>query len=381
MSSRQEARFHSPFNIQHSTFNILLFALLLILAPAKTTAADFRPALPGYTFEFPRDHGTHDEYRTEWWYYTGHLTTESGHRWGFELTFFRVGVVPPSVPAATRWDLHNLALAHFALTDVDGKRFRYYERLNRVSPFTAASAAGHLGVFNESWSATTMNDGSWHLLAAEASDGIDLVLRAAKPPAIHGENGISIKAAGEGYASHYYSMTRLEITGTLTSDGRREHCRGLAWMDHEFGSSALRESQQGWDWFSIQLNNDTELMLYQIRRTDGSPDMTSSGSIINSDGSVIHLTHDQMHVEVLGRWHSPESNATYPMGWRVIIPAFRIVLVLRPLVENQELITKSSTRVTYWEGAADASGTFGNTAVSGQGYVEMTGYDRAFRQP
>ena len=183
-------------------------------------------------------------------------------------------------------------------------------------------------------------------------------------------NGVSVKGEGIGDASHYYSMTRLDATGAI--DGQR--CRGNAWMDHEFGSSKLRENQQGWDWFSVQLDNDSELMLYQIRRKDGTLDPASSGSLITSDGGVIHIRHDQMRIEPLGRWRSPASGATYPMGWRVSIPSFGVRLLIDPLLRNQELITSGSTQVTYWEGAADVSGSFGNVAVSGAGYVEMTGY-------
>jgi len=361
---------------------VLLRAVAFALLVATSASAQFVPALPGYDFDFPRDHGTHDEYKTEWWYYTGHLVADGGRRYGFELTFFRAGVVPPAAPAGTRWDLRNLALAHFAITDVDGmdadgKAFRYYEKLNRSSPFTAAQARGHLDVFNEGWRATTLPDGAWRLTAAAGRDSLDLVLRTRKPPAIHGENGISVKAEGVGFASHYYSMTRLEAEGRI--DGRK--ARGVAWMDHEFGSSQLRESQSGWDWFAIQLDNDTELMLYQIRRGDGTADLTSSGSLITSDGSVIHLRHDQMQVQVVGRWRSRRSGATYPMGWRVSVPSFGIAVTLIPLQRDQELITKSSTHVTYWEGAVAVSGTFDRNAVSGEGYVEMTGYDKAFRAP
>ncbi len=356
---------------------MLLWVLLSALC-----FSGFRPALPGYEFEFPRDHGSHDDYRTEWWYYTGHLQADSGRRYGFELTFFRVGVLPPDVPQQTSWDLHNLALAHFAITDIDGKKFRYYEKLNRASPFTAEAVVGRLDVFNEAWRATTTRDGAWRLTSSQNGDAIDLVLRSRKPPAIQGENGVSVKAQGAGYASHYYSMTRLEVAGTVTASGRkREHCTGLAWMDHEFGSAALRENQQGWDWFSVQLDNDAELMLYQIRRNDGTPDVTSSGSLITPDGDVIHLTRDQIIVRSLRRWKSPRSGATYPMGWSISVPSLRISLRLDPVLDDQELMTRNSTRVTYWEGAVDVNGSFDNTSVGGQGYVEMTGYDRAFRQP
>jgi predicted secreted hydrolase len=336
----------------------------------------FRLALPGYDFEFPRDHGSHPEYRTEWWYYTGHLRTASGKRYGFEVTFFRVGITPPA-PKATRWDLQQVMPAHFAITDVSGKSFRYYEKLNRASAFTADAAEGHLDVFNESWRATTTPDGSWKLIAAEGKDAIDLTLRTRKAPAVHGENGVSVKAQGTGYASHYYSMTRLEVTGRVNG----ESCTGQAWMDHEFGSSALREHQQGWDWFSIQLENDAEVMLYIIRRKDGTPDVTSSGSLVTSDGQVIPIRREQMRITPLARWKSKKSGATYPMGWRVELPSFGVSLTLQPLLREQELVTQGSTGITYWEGAVDVSGSFSGVAVRGDGYVEMTGYDRAFKAP
>jgi predicted secreted hydrolase len=359
-------------------FRALVLALLFVMPFASAASGqDFQPALPGYDFEFPRDHGTHDDYRTEWWYYTGHLYADHGKRYGFELTFFRVGIVPPSVPVTSRWDLRNLSLAHFAITDVNGKRFRYYEKLNRTSPFTAGAAAGYLDVFNESWSARTRGDGAWQLSARAGGDVLALTLRARKAPAIHGENGISVKAEGVGYASHYYSMTRLDVAGSING----ATCHGSAWMDHEFGSSALRESQQGWDWFSIQFDDDSELMVYIIRRSDGTADASSSGSFIAPNGRIIHLRRDQLRIDATGSWTSPHTRAKYPMGWRINVPALGISATLTPLLNDQELVTRASTGVTYWEGAVDVNGTFGNTSVSGDGYVEMTGYDRAFRAP
>jgi len=333
-------------------------------------------AVPGYEFAFPRDHGAHPEYRTEWWYYTGHLRTESGRRYGFEVTFFRVGVQEPATNA-TRWDLNAIMPAHFAVTDVEAKDFRYYEKLNRASPFTADAAVGRLDVFNESWRAMTNPDGSWRLIARQGKDALDVTLRTRKAPAVHGEDGVSVKAPVAGYASHYYSMTRLEASGTI--NGQR--ATGQAWMDHEFGSSALRENQQGWDWFSIQLENDMELMLYIIRRTDGSPDVTSSGSLVTSDGRVIHLKREQFRVTPLAKWKSPKSGATYPVAWRVELPTLNVSLTVRPLMNAQELVTHGSTNITYWEGACDVSGTFAGTGVRGEAYVEMTGYDKAFRAP
>jgi predicted secreted hydrolase len=357
---------------------ISAFCFLISAFPADRPGPDgFLLALPGYDFEFPRDHGSHDAYRTEWWYYTGHLRSKDGHRYGFELTFFRVGVGNPGVAAQSAWDLHDLALAHFAITDIDRKEFRFYEKLNRSSPFTARAASGYLDVFNEGWKATTLRDGSWRIVAMQGGDSIDLTLRTRKPPAIHGENGVSVKATGEGYASHYYSMTKLEVSGKV--NGRA--CSGEVWMDHEFGSSALRENQRGWDWYSIQLDNDSELMLYVIRRADGTPDVTSSGSLITADGRVIPIRRDQMQITAKRHWKSKKSGATYPLQWNVAIPSLRIALALNPVLDDQELVTRESTRVTYWEGAVDVSGSFDNDAVNGEGYVEMTGYDGAFRAP
>jgi predicted secreted hydrolase len=351
-----------------------ILALFLTALPLFGGDEPFQIARPGYEFAFPRDHGNHPGFRTEWWYFTGHLFTNAERRYGFEVTFFRVGVAVAG-EAESRWDLQDVMPAHFAITDIEAEEFRYYEKLNRASPFTAASAAGKMDVFNESWRAFTQADGSWRLIAAAGEDSLDLVLRAQKPPAIHGREGVSIKAPAEGHASHYYSMTRLAVGGMV--NGVR--CSGTAWMDHEFGSAVLRENQQGWDWFSIQLDNDTELMLYVIRRRDGTADVTSSGSLVTSEGRVIHLTRDQMQIEVLDRWKSPKSGAVYPVRWRIHVPAFGIALLLEPVLRNQELITAGSTDVTYWEGAVDASGSFRGTVVRGRGYVEMTGYDRAFR--
>lgn len=349
--------------------------LLIALLALPLSGEGFRPATSGYEYLFPRDHGAHPDTRTEWWYYTGHLRTEAGRRYGFEVTFFRVGIIPPGPESLSAWEVRQVMPAHFAVTDLDAKDFRYYEKLNRASRFTADAVTGSLRVFNEGWSASTNPDGSWRLVAAEGKDAIDLTLRSRKAPAIHGVNGISVKASAPGYASHYYSMTRLEADGTING----QPATGEAWMDHEFGSATLRENQQGWDWFSIQLDDETEVMLYVIRRTDGTPDVTSAGSVVASDGRVIHIARDQFRVTPLGKWRSPKSRATYPMGWRIEVLPLKISLTLQPLMRQQELVTSGSTRVTYWEGAVSVSGSSGGTPVRGSGYVEMTGYDRAFR--
>jgi predicted secreted hydrolase len=361
-------------------FMTALALVSVVVAPGQEVSRPFKLARPGWIFEFPRDHGSHPEFRTEWWYYTGHLETGSGRRFGFEVTFFRVGTAVADTRAGTEWDLRDIYLAHFALTAISDGEFRFYEKLNRSSRFVAHARRGDLDVFNEGWSTSVAADGSIHLRASESGDSIDLRLMSQKPPAIHGRDGISVKAEGDGHASHYYSLTRLEVTGTVGTGGRTEGCTGEAWMDHEFGSASLREYQQGWDWFSIQLDNQNELMLYIMRRVDGTPDNTSSGSIILSDGRVIHLERDDFSIEAKRSWKSPRSGAVYPLDWEITIRPFDVSLRLREVLRNQELVTDRSTRITYWEGAVDVTGRFGGTVVSGHGYVEMTGYAEQFRE-
>lgn len=366
-----------------STFLTTAALLLVAAQPVATTRSgeseSFRLARAGWEFQFPRDHGSHPDFQTEWWYFTGHLTAESGHRYGFELTFFRVGVDPADGPTETRWDLRHLALAHFAVTDLDRDEFRFYEKLNRLSPFTAGAAEGALDVFNEGWSARVQENGSWRIQAEAGGDAIDLVLRAAKPPAIHGIDGVSIKGAAEGAASHYYSMPHLVAEGSIAANGRSETCRGRVWMDHEFSTSLLAEGQAGWDWFSLQFEDGTELMLYQMRQDDGSIDPHSSGSFISVDGSVRHLTRGEFAIEPLGRWRSPKTGATYPMGWDVTVPNLGIRARVDAEMKDQELVTTSSTGITYWEGAVRASGARSGIVLEGVGYVEMTGYAGPFR--
>ncbi|HEY0593629.1 MAG TPA: lipocalin-like domain-containing protein [Thermoanaerobaculia bacterium] len=339
----------------------------------------FRYAVPGWTFAFPRDHGSHDGFQTEWWYYTGHLRGDNGHRYGFELTFFRVGVEARGGAPRTAWDLRHLALAHFAISDLDGRKFRFHEKVSRMSPYTAGAAAGRLDLFNEGWSASTQPDGSWRIRASADGDAIDLVLRAAKPPAVHGTDGISVKGPDAGAASHYYSMTRLRAAGTIRAGGAASRCSGQVWMDHEFSTSVLGAAQEGWDWVSLQLDDGTELMLYQMRNRDGTIDAASSGSFVDASGRVETLRASDYAIAARGSWTSPKSGAAYPMGWRVAIPRLGLDLEVDAEMEDQELVTTSSTGVAYWEGAVRARGTSRGKRTTALGYVEMTGYAAPFK--
>jgi predicted secreted hydrolase len=166
----------------------------------------------------------------------------------------------------------------------------------------------------------------------------------------------------------------MQTQGELIFGGKREKVRGLSWMDHEFGSNQLGEDQLGWDWFSIQLENQSELMLYLMRRKDGSIDPYSHGTVVHADGTTRHLDLKAYQVDILARWQSPKSAADYPIQWKVLIPSEQIELEISPHFPEQELITNRSTRVTYWEGAVGVKGTVGKKSIAGSGYVEMTGY-------
>lgn len=359
-----------------------VFAILCLLLAASTVAARaFRQALPGYRFTFPRDHASHPDFKTEWWYYSGHLRTEDGLRFGYQLTFFRVGVDPSlRGDSNSRWAVQNLHLAHFAVSDLQHQRFTYWERRSRGALESAGAATDALKVWNGTWAAER-NRSAHHLTAAAEGNAIDLILTPTKPPAIHGRNGVSQKAEGPGRASHYYSLTRMTTDGTLTHAGKVRRVTGSSWMDHEFGSNQLTSSQVGWDWFALQLETGAELMLYQLRQTDGSADRHSSGSLIHPDGRVEHLPLRAFRLEPQEFWQSPKSGGRYPTRWRIQVPERRIDLTVQAAFPDQELDTRGSTQVIYWEGSVRASGIAAGRPISGNGYLEMTGYAAPFRQP
>ena len=333
----------------------------------------YQRALPGRKLSFPADHYSHPDFKTEWWYYTGHLETENGKRYGYQVTFFRFGVRDRQKEMKEKPLFTELYMAHFALSDVAQKKFLYRERINRGYGDRAGAATDRYLVWNEDWKVE--GDHKEHrIYAGDRGVTLRLALTSLKPPVLHGQNGLSQKGEGEGRASYYYSLTRMQAEGELTIDGKKEKVRGLSWMDHEFGSNQLGDDQVGWDWFSIQLDNQTELMLYLMRRKDGSVDPYSSGTLVSSNGATKHLNIKDYRVDVLERWKSPKSNANYPIKWKISIPTEGIELEILPAFPDQELITNRSTRVTYWEGAVAIKGTFKQSPVAGHGYAEMTGY-------
>ena len=356
--------------------------LSLVLGEDPSTPS-FQSATAGYRYDFPKDHGSHPAYRTEWWYYTGHLQAKNGRPFGFELTFFRRGIPPDDVKTQpSQWSVSHLYLAHFALTDIAGQRFHFSDKLSRAGLGKAGADESRLRVWIDDWRAEAPADaaGAHNLFAHDGALALALTLQPAKHLVIHGQDGISRKGAGAGQASHYYSFTRLATTGSVTIGHEQFDVTGTSWMDHEFGSADLAKDLVGWDWFSIQLADNSELMLYSLRRGDGSSDPASSGTIVSSDGHTRHLSVADIRIEATGMWTSPESKATYPRTWRLTIPSLALSLDVAPLLDNQELRTRRSTQVTYWEGAVSVSGTKQGVPVKGQGYVELTGYAERLNQ-
>jgi predicted secreted hydrolase len=348
------------------------------LLPSAGAARAFRRARPGYRFRFPRDHAAHEEFRTEWWYYSGHLTAADGRPFGFQLTFFRSGL-EAGAERRSRWAARNLYLAHLAITDERRGRFRYAERMHRGALGEAGASEEAFRVWIGAWEAS----GSGRAHRLRARDGglaVDLALAPVKPPVVHGRDGVSRKGEAEGQASHYYSLTRMRAAGTLAVEGTPFAVTGQAWMDHEFGSDQLGPTQVGWDWFALQLEDQTDAMLYLIRHEDGRPDPASSGTWVDRDGRAAHLALADFRVEVLDRWRSPRSGGVYPMGWRLQLPGRSLDLRVTPTLADQELVTDKSTQVTYWEGSARVEGASGGRPIAGRAYVEMTGYAGRFRK-
>ena len=339
---------------------------------AGAPAAGFARAVAPRSFVFPRDHGPHAGFRSEWWYFTGNLTDGQGRRFGYQLTLFRVALAPQAPVRGSRWGSNEIFMAHFAVTDVAGKRFRYAERFSRAALRLAGAGGTPLAVRLEDWSALESAERPWSMkLSAadpEAGMAIELDLRSLTREILNGEGGLSRKGGRPGNASYYYSMPRMATSGTIRVGQESYRVSGLSWLDREWSTSALEEEQAGWDWFALQLDDGRDLMFYRLRRRDGSADPHSAGTLVTADGASRQLRPDQMQLEAIGWWTSPASGVRYPSVWRMRIPAHGIDLELTPRLADQEL----AASFRYWEGAVAVRGRAGG--VGGSGYVEMTGY-------
>ena len=365
--------------------NLSLLALLLQPIPLfhapGAAAADF-PSIAGPCgLEFPRDHGGHPDFRTEWWYYTGNLHSDSGERFGFQLTFFRVRTTPPAADGdesrtASAWRTSQVFAAHAAVSNLSGKLFVHAEKMARA----ALGMAGNKNdrdtfvVWVDDWLAF-ISPGDHRLFCSSPDFSFQLDLVPLKKPVSHGDSGYSRKGDNPEEASCYYSVTRLQAGGKIRIGDRDARVYGSAWMDHEFSSAPLSPKLAGWDWFSLQFEDGSDLMIYLMREKDGRFSPVSSGTFIGKDGRTVHLSSSDFRIEPLKTWKSPHSGATYPAAWLLEVVPIDLKLEIQPNLADQEMQTPESTRVTYWEGSVSARGTAGQgRTVSAEGYVELTGY-------
>jgi predicted secreted hydrolase len=330
--------------------------------PRITMAPDPAPAIFARAMSprpilLPQDHGPHFDYQTEWWFYTGNLRTEDGRPWGYQLTFFRRGLLPGAPPPGPGLATNQLYLAHLAVTDVAAGTHAFRERFSRGA--AGLDAAGS----------------DVHLRARDAGLALDLDLKATKPLVAHGDRGLSPKGVEPGNASYYVGYSRLHTRGTIASGGIPAVVEGESWFDHEWSTSALGPQAVGWDWFSLQLSDGREVMLFSIRRQDGTAEPVSGGTLVDPGGRTRRLGAGDFRVEVESRWQSPESKAVYPSRWAVTIPSAGTHLRVEPWLEDQEM----RTSYTYWEGAVRVRGAQDGAPLTGHGYVELTGYARSMR--
>jgi predicted secreted hydrolase len=345
-----------------------LLVLVPLFAAAPPPGSGYRQAVPGYRFQFPRDHFNHPDFQTEWWYYTGNLRTNDNHRYGFELVFFRQGTEESARRDAARnpsaWRVDDIYMAHLALTDINGRRFRYSQRINRAGPGIAGVSFEQGRAWNGNWQAQwDLATGAQELSAVAEGIRFSLRLTPEKPPVIHGENGISRKAEEAGRASYYVSFTRLEVVGALNGAS----VKGTAWMDHEWFTNLLGAGQRGWDWFSIQRDDRTELMLFQVRRDDGKGPF-AAGTYVDRNGHAMYLKPGDFTLKPLEFWTSGKTRARYPVRWRIAIPRLKLTFECSAAVADQELAQDKDGN-SYWEGAVTYDGP-----ARGVGYLEMTGY-------
>lgn len=368
-------------------------AFFLALAGAILSVAfayAWTPAQPDYKWSFPRDHWAREGYKTEWWYFTGHLRTaqEPVRRFGFQFTFFRIGVSRDAPPSSSAWAAGNIIMGHAALTDLDNGRHRFSELVVRAAPLLGgfgrhpdprlAWSVGPPGT-PDPWRLRWNGNGFDFTMAdAEKGFGFSVSTRPLKPLVFQGPGGLSRKGAGATEASHYYSFTRMAATGTVRLNGGEWEVSGTSWMDKEFGSNQLGEDTVGWDWFSLQLDDGREVMLYLLRSRKG--DAHHAGAtLVDSAGAVRYLQPDEWKLNATGRWTSPATRAPYPAGWTLDIPSAAIRAVITPRLAEQENRSALIPNLFYWEGSVRVESTAGERI--GQGYAELTGYGENSRPP
>lgn len=349
---------------------ICLFIICFFAFPV--TAQEYADVPRDYKPDFPRDFFFRKEFRIQWWYFTGHLFDDTGREFGYELTFFTVGVQKREYTSA--FGLNTIYISHFAISDIAGKRFLFSDRADRGAYGFARAGADRLGVRV----GKALMEGSMHRMHIRAADkdkSLDLIVRPVKPVILNGDGGYSRKSEeSPAIASIYFSYPRLATEGTLKTGGAVFQVKGTSWFDREMSSRGLGKDEAGWDWFALQLDDGREIMLYMLRKKNGSLDRFSSGTFVYRDGTYKKLSAHDYTVTVLGRYTSKKTGARYPSLWRIDIPSENISLTVVPLLADQEFVASRSTRNYYWEGACRVEGS-----ARGRAYVELTGYQEKFK--
>lgn len=373
-----------------SRFSFLLTVLIFLTACAPPSIPSAQVQIPevsaiddtssGFTvadgsrpLTFPEDFGAHEDFRTEWWYYTGNLETPEGRHFGFELTIFRVGLLPPTaeLPDDSQWYGRSIYFAHFAVSDIAADQFHAFERYSRPGPGLAGAQSDPYRVWIEDWSIAQNESGTYHLQAEKSEISLDLTLTDEMGIVLHGQNGYTRGGESLANAAYYYSQPYLRADGFVQIDGVRYPVKGLAWKDHEFSSGRLDTDQTGWDWFSLHLEDGSALMLYQLREREGGISDSSSGTFITRDGVPRPVQNTGFEITVLDEWRSPHTGGLYPSAWQIRLDEPNCRLEVRPWMPDQELHFPA---VTYWEGAVHFEGICSGEPARGNGYVELTGY-------
>jgi predicted secreted hydrolase len=336
-------------------------------------APGFARAIEPRDFSFPADHGSHDAFRTEWWYFVGNLDDAAGSHFGFELTFFRIALSPEAESRASAWGTNQVWMANFAVTDVARARFGTAERFARGALGLAGAEAAPFRVWVNDWSVEGFMDSSTadlRVTARDAEMSVALQLKATKPPVAQGDRGLDAKGPERGNASYYYSFPRLAATGSIEVDGVATEVTGNAWIDREWGTSALSAGVAGWDWFALQLSDGRDLMYYRLRDANGNASPFSGGSIVDADGESRRLAAGDVRLTAVDYWRSARTGIRYPVAWRLEVPSEDAVLEIVPYLEDQEV----DLSVRYWEGAVRVAGNQGASRLTGHGYLELAGY-------
>ena len=341
-----------------------------MLAAAAATAGHWSRdalALPPKQLQFPRDFGSHPDLRTEWWYITGHATSDKGRVFGFQVTFFR-SRVEATQAMRSHFAAKQLVFAHTALTDLEGRTLLHDQRMARTAGGQAFASETDTDLRLRNWS-LVRRDGQYHALIAAEGFTLDLQFTPTQPVLLQGDKGLSRKGPEPAQASYYYSVPHLATQGRIVLQSRSLAVKGTAWLDHEASDALMHPEAVGWDWIGMNLDDGTALTAFHLRRADGST-LWAGGSLRTAAGVLRVFQANEVRFEAQSHWLSPHTQARYPTRWRVHTPAGSFTV--QALLDDQELDSRSSTGAVYWEGLSDLLGAQGQRV--GRGYLEMTGY-------